>query len=136
MPISLSPKRLALASLTAIGLAAGVAMTPARALPGDDEAAGDGQVTVYAPRAERDPASGAEINTVSASRAVFYGDLDLSAPWGMRALHARLERAAAAACNQLLNDPTLVIINSEGDCIAPAVRDAMYRVGMPDAYGD
>jgi UrcA family protein len=139
MPLPISPKRLALAALAAIGFAAAGATPAVHAQPGYEYGSG-GEITVYGPRhVQRDPATGAEIDVARASRTVYYGDLDLSAPWGMRALHGRLERAAASACNQLLEDPTLTIIDSNTDCVGPAVRDAMYRVGAPDyryGYGD
>jgi len=133
MPTSMFPTRLALSGLAAIVLVAGAASPPAHAQPQYYESASSGgEITVYAPRhLQRDPGTGAEIDVVTASRTVYYGDLDLSAPAGMDELHARLERAAGKACDQLNNDPTLVIINSEDNCVAPAVRDAMYRVETP-----
>jgi UrcA family protein len=127
------PQRLALAGLAAIGLAAGAVSLPAHAQPGYDETYGpNGDVTVMAPRhMQRDPATGAPIEVVTKSRAVYYGDLDLSAPWGVRTLHARVVRAAVRLCNDLDNQPGPIPEDSN-DCVRPAVTNAMYQAPIPD----
>jgi UrcA family protein len=121
-------QRLALAGLAAVGLTAGAASPPAHAQPDGYYSDSGGSITVYAPRRlERDPATGAEIDVVRAYRTVDYGDLDLNAPWGVRTLRARVERAASDACDELNNTPGLVIIDSE-DCVGEAANGAMERV--------
>ena len=131
--LSIDPKRLALAGVAAIGLAAGAVSVPAHSQPGYEESYGpNGEITVYAPRhMERDPATGAPIEVVTKSRPVYYGDLDLSAPWGVRTLHARVVRAAVRLCDDLDSQPGLVPEDSN-DCVRPAVTNAMYQAPIPD----
>jgi UrcA family protein len=103
----------------------------------DDNAPYAGGVTVTAPPRHETTASGAEIDTVTATRVVDISDLDLSTGWGVHALHARVERAAADACNQLDNEPGYVPINgADADCQHRAVRDALARtpVGVDADY--
>jgi UrcA family protein len=122
----------------AFGLAAAAS---ANAQPGYDRYDDDpaiastlGGVTVIAPRrAERDPATGAPIERVSAHRIVRYDDLDLRRDWGVRALHARIERAARSACDEL--DSAYPITASDSPpCVRDAVRRAMYEV--PVSYSE
>jgi UrcA family protein len=130
--------RIAVAGLAAAGLAAAAAASlPAHAQPGYDEAYGSsGEVTVIAPRhQERDPATGAPVDIATESQAVYYGDLDLSAPWGVRTLHARVVRAAVRICDDLDNQPGLIPEDSD-DCVRPAVANAMYQAPIPDGLRD
>jgi UrcA family protein len=135
---TLLPRGLVACATAALAIAAA---SPAPAQPAsdryDDEAGVTttlGGVTVIAPRrAERDSATGAPIETVLASRVVRYDDLDLSRPWGMRALHARVERAARSACDEL--DSRYPITASDSPpCVRTAVRQAMYRVEADNSY--
>lgn len=80
-------------------------------------------ITVYAPRTrERDNG-----DTVSASRVVYIGDLDLNAGWGRHTAHARIERAARKVCDQLSDDfPNSS--DDDGACVPNAVSGAMAQV--------
>ena len=116
-----------LCAATALGLAiAG----PAGAQPGYYDDSGlyyPGGVTVTAPPShQRDSATGAPIEWVSASRVVYYDDLDLSQYWGVRELRARVARAARAACDEL---DTAYPIDAPNNppCVREAIRDAMDR---------
>jgi UrcA family protein len=122
------------AGLAAIGLAATAPGQVARAQPYDYSTASGGQVTVYAPRVERDPATGADIDVVHESRAVYYGDLDLNSRHGVRVLSDRIERAASDACQDLDNAPGLTVIGSESDsdCIGRAVYRAMAQAPIAE----
>jgi UrcA family protein len=134
MSISLFSRRIALAGLSVFGVAAGTVSAPAHAQPGYDYAVGQqgGDITVYAPRRmERDRMTGAPIEVATVTRTVYYGDLDLSAPWGVRTLHARVVRAAVNACDELDSRPDLIPADSE-DCVQPAVRDAMDQAPIGD----
>jgi UrcA family protein len=120
-------KRIAIAGLAAAGLATAGVSVPAHAQ-------GGGAITVYAPRhQERDPYTGAPIEVTTASRAVYYGDLDLSAAWGVHTLHARVVRAAVQVCDELDNTPGLLPEDSD-DCIQPAVRHAMDQAPIRHAW--
>ena len=88
-----------------------------------------GEVVVIAPyrrRSERDPATGAPIERVSASRMVRYSDLDLTTDWGVHALHYRIVRAAQEACDSL-DHHYQVMQPGDRECVADAVRDAMHQ---------
>jgi UrcA family protein len=88
-----------------------------------------GGVTVTAPPRHERTASGAEIDRVTASRVVDVSDLDLSTDWGVHELHARVERAAADACEELDNTPGLYPVDSsDADCQHRAVHRAMASV--------
>ena len=94
-----------------------------------------GEVVVIAPyrhRSERDPATGAPIERVSASRVVRYSDLDLTTDWGVHELHYRIVRAAEDACDSIDRHYDVM---EPGDraCVADAVRDAMRQA--PIGYG-
>jgi UrcA family protein len=123
--------RVALAGLSALALAAGAASLPAHAQPGYDAYAyppGD-QVTVQAPIYHRSYPFRGEA-TISESRGVYYGDLDLTTDWGARALHARVERAAVRICHSLADQPGLLPADTE-TCIDSAVYGAMERAPIP-----
>ena len=104
----------------------------------DDGAPYAGGVTVIAPSRHEQSASGAEIDTLTATRVVDVSDLDLSTGWGVHELHARVERAAADACNQLDNEPAgyVPVDGNDVDCQHRAVRDAMARapIGVDADY--
>jgi UrcA family protein len=92
---------------------------------------------VIAPRRQERSAIGAPIDVVSASRVVDTSDLDLSTGWGVDALHARVERAAADACEQLDNEPGYVPVDGDdADCQHRAVRDALAQtpIGVDADY--
>ena len=100
-----------------------------------------GEVIVEAPyhhrRSERDPATGAPIERVYASRTVRYDDLDLTSGWGVSELHHRVLRAAHDACDSL--DRHYDVLDADdGACVADAVRDAMHQApigeGVDAAY--
>lgn len=117
---------------TCAAAAFGLALAgPAAAQPGDNPYDHDpyttSGVTVTAPPSHRrDAATGAPIAWVSASRVVRYDDLDLSRGWGMHTLHARIERAARSACNQL-DDAYPITASDSPPCVREAVRQAMYQ---------
>ncbi|HEY2661812.1 MAG TPA: UrcA family protein [Caulobacteraceae bacterium] len=93
------------------------------------ETSGDtADITIYAPRhSERSSSTGAPIETVSASRVVYVGDLDLGARWGVSRAKARIVHAARDACNQL--DETYPSSDQDtGRCVPDAVSSAMYQV--------
>ena len=119
---------LGIAAAAAFGLS--LTTSAAQAQPGygryDDDPDTLGGVTVTAPRFhERDSATGAPIEWVSTSRAVRYGDLDLSRPWGMHELRVRIARAARSACDEL--DGAYPNTSSDSPpCVRTAIRQAMY----------
>lgn len=117
----------------AFGLAlAGPAAAQSYHNPYDDDPYTTSGITVTAPPShERDSATGAPIGWVSASRVVRYDDLDLSRGWGMRTLHARIERAARSACDELDNAYPITASDSP-PCVREAVRQAMYQI--PPGY--
>ena len=154
--------RLSLSAVAAAGLSMAFASTPAQAQYADDppygydqpapgyypppapayapppayynESPTVGDVIVVAPRhrMERDPATGAPIDHVYASRAVRYDDLDLTSDWGVRTLHARVVRAAETACNYL--DRRYDTLDSgDRSCVDDAVRDAMRQAPIGDS---
>jgi UrcA family protein len=121
-------KSLAL-SAAALGLALAAPAAPVLAQTYDAGGAYNGgpDITVRAaPRAERDPGTGTDIDYVTASRVVGFGDLDLNTRWGVRELHARVVSAAADACDEISN-ANVVVQDDNNACIARATRDAMYR---------
>jgi UrcA family protein len=129
----LASRCLSVAAAAAFGLALTAA---AQAQPGygryDNDPDTVGGVTVTAPRFhDRDSATGAPIEWVSTSRAVRYGDLDLSRPWGARELRARITRAARSACDELDSAYPLTAADSP-PCVRNAIRQAMYNV--PGGY--
>ncbi|QUD89884.1 UrcA family protein [Phenylobacterium montanum] len=88
---------------------------PASAAPDD--------ITVYAPRTrERDNG-----DTVSASRVVYVGDLDLGARWGRHAAKVRIEQTARQVCDQLADDYPNSSDDS-GACVPDAVTHAMVQL--------
>ena len=91
-------------------------------------------VTVYAPRhMDRDPATGAPYERVSASRIVDYSDLDPSTPYGHHILRVRVQHAAEDACGQIdraYPDTT----DDQPPCVRSAVHRAMYEVDQGGGY--
>lgn len=125
------------AATLAFGAAAAVsaAIVPplAQAQPAYEETTAGGDVTITAPRVERDPATGAEIDVVYTTRIVSYADLDLNTRWGMRTLHHRIVRAANDACSDL--SMRYVTVDNDADCVNTAVRHALYQSPLRgDAY--
>jgi len=97
-----------------------------------DEPTTVGDVIVRAPRRERrDPATGAPIELVSASRVVRYDDLDLSTGWGAHILRERVSHAARDACNEL-DDRYVTVDSDDQACVRNAVRDALYQTPLGD----
>ncbi|HLK24059.1 MAG TPA: UrcA family protein [Caulobacteraceae bacterium] len=132
MTITRYPARLALAGASALSLAAGAVSTPAHAQPGYDTAAGPSEITVQAPGvySRINPFTGE--GSLSESRAVYYGDLDLRTDWGARALHARVVRAAVQVCRDLdYRGGASLVWEDMDDCVRPAVQGAMAQAPMP-----
>ena len=136
MPRDFIPRTgLALAGAAAAALSLSIAPIPAHA---QDYGTSVGEVTVHPRVLGRDPATGAPIDTVTASRYVRISDLDLDSSWGQRVARHRIERAAYDACNYL--DEHFVTLDSgSSDCVRAAVQDALYQVeqaaGHPIYYG-
>lgn len=133
----LKARLLGLSAAACLGLGAAGAVH-AQSYDGSPGYYGDSDsVTVFAPRhhfrrlPDRDDATGAPIETISASRVVYFNDLDLSSPIGQDRLRARLIRAAGDACTELDNDPGVTQDITDGECVSHAVRRALY-----DVYGD
>jgi UrcA family protein len=120
-------------TLAALGLAmaAPVAAQPGYGRYDDDPSTVSGIVVTAPPSSARDSATGAPIEWASASRVVRYGDLDLSRRWGVRELHARIERAARSACDELDSAYPLTASDSP-PCVHDAVRQAMYQIPQGD----
>ncbi len=94
-------------------------------------------VTVYAPRhVDRDPATGADVDVVSASRVVDTHDLDLSSDWGMHALNVRVDHAAREACHEIDYHYSDTVDDDDGACVQRAVSRAMGDVQDAVSYGD
>ena len=68
--------------------------------------------------------------TVTISRNVDYGDLDLKTPQGQAALQGRVKEAAAGVCHQLdRRYPTSMNVPvKSGNCVRTAENDAMAQV--------
>jgi UrcA family protein len=129
MSVNTHPMALSVAAAAAFGLALTTSAAQAQSGYGyENDPYTLGGVTVTAPRLhERDSATGAPTEWVSTSRAVRYGDLDLSQPWGMHELRVRVARAARSACDELDN----AYPNTASDnppCVRTAIRQAMYSV--------
>ena len=98
-----------------------------------------GDIVVRAPRYRQEHTfNGAPIVWARSSRVVDYSDLDLSTDWGVRRLHARVERAAADACDELDHQQARGLYSTEdpsnADCIHRAVDDAMARAPIDVDY--
>ena len=152
---SLSVPKIALGGIAALGLAfAGVAVAqdydstasyseqPTYDRPANgyaDPSYGEtrmGEVIVRAPRrAERDPATGATIDTVTATREVRYDDLDLNSRWGAHVLRVRIDRAAQDACEELEQRYTIVRPD-DSTCVRRAVQEAVYQTPLGDDDDD
>jgi UrcA family protein len=126
MSLARTAGRVALGAVAAVSLAALVPSAPAQAQsPYETTTAGE-DVTITAPRVERDPYTGADIDIVSTTRIVSYADLDLNSGWGMRVLHNRILRAAHDACNDL-STRYVTSVDEDNDCVRGAVRRATYQ---------
>ena len=117
-------------ALTALAAAAlgisSLGATPAKA-QGYSYSSTVGEVVVHPHTLGRDPATGAPIDTVTASRYVNIGDLDLDSPWGQRVAYHRIQRAATDACDYL--DAHFVTLDSGSpDCYRQAVSDGLDQV--------
>ena len=120
------------AAALALGAAQGAAAQSDDRYPSDESASTLGGVTVIAPRHfERDSATGAPTDTVFAHRIVRYDDLDLSYGRDRHILHARIVRAAEAACRELdVRYP--VTASASPPCVREAVQRAMDRVDLAE----
>ncbi|HLI66733.1 MAG TPA: UrcA family protein [Caulobacteraceae bacterium] len=128
--------RLTLSAAAAASLALLVPAAPSQAQPAYEETTAGGDVTITAPRVERDPYTGAEIDTVFTTRIVSYADLDLSTGWGARTLRNRIIRAAHDACEDLAMR-YVTSVDDDQDCVRGAVRRAMYQSPIgPSAFDD
>lgn len=134
--VRIQAKRWLLAGASVIGLALAC---PALAQPsyyrGDEYYANgpEGEVIVQAPRyhEQRDPETGAPIESVYESRPVWYGDLDLRTRWGAHALRSRISETAHAICENL---DALYPVSADGDdtrrCYRRAYGDAMDQADI------
>ncbi len=133
--LKLKPRLLMIGGLAAILGGAALTAVPAVAQDYDYDRYGTvtGEVIVRG-MPERDPATGADIDTVTATRVVYTRDLDLNTAWGQRTLRHRIQRAASEACDYL-NDRYVTIDSNSPDCYRRAVRDGMEQaeamVGHP-----
>ena len=130
MSVNRTSMALGVAAAAAFGLA--LTTSAAQAQPNDVRYDNDpytlGGVTVTAPRFhERDSTTGAPAEWVSTSRAVRYGDLDLSQPSGMHELRVRVARAARSACDELDSAYPNTAPDSP-PCVRTTIRQAMYSV--------
>jgi len=122
--------------LTCMGAVAclglGAVTAPAHAQGYYDQGYYDSEgVTVYAPRhhlPQYNPMTGAPIETISTSRRVYLGDLNLRTGWGMHRARLRIERAASDACDDLDRNNTVTQDITDQQCFRNAVGDAWYRV--------
>ncbi|HEY1414690.1 MAG TPA: UrcA family protein [Caulobacteraceae bacterium] len=131
------PKLTTLASASAFGLVLAASAASGQPYYASDPSVGG--VTVYAPRHLGRTSIGAPIEIVRESRVVYTADLDLSTPWGARALHRRIQRAAFDACNDLDSRYTVIEDDNGRDCYRSAVRGAYdeiaYRTNYPAYAG-
>ncbi len=127
---------LAGAAALAAGLAVSFAAVPsgAQTYAADDAATGVGGITVYAgPRYQRQPTTGAWVETDRVSLVVPIGDLDLSTRRGARMAVRRIEAAAREACDEVqARYPKDV--ESEHGCYRPAVRSALAQAQEVAGY--
>ena len=92
-------------------------------------------VTVYAPyRAERDGATGAPIETVRASRVVYFHDIDPNSRWGHHVLVRRIRGAARDACQQIDRDYPMTDNMDDNACVRAATQRAMSDVDAMTGY--
>jgi UrcA family protein len=125
--------------LSCVGVAAisslAMVAAPAHAQSAYDDGYGysTSGVTVYARPYDRDPATGADIDIVRASRVVYTRDLDLSTDWGMHALNVRIDRAAREACDEIDSRYGGTTLDDDATCVRRAadrakgdVQDALY----------
>jgi len=139
----MTPSTIALMKRGVLGLAAGAFSLGLAAIPAhaqddgryydngysspasdDDDTYG---VTVTAPHRWDD------VDHVSASRTVRYGDLDINTDYGAHILKARIERAARSACRELDRDyPDASDAPGRGcydDAVRHGLQDASYQIG-------
>ncbi len=124
------PSLFAGAAALAAGMALSLSAAPARAQPyASDEGAGSvAGVTVYAgPRYQRQPTTGARVESDTVSLSVSLADLDLSTRWGAREAAHRIRAAAREACTEV-EERYPKDVEGEHGCYAPAVRNAMAEV--------
>ena len=122
-----------LVSASAVGLMLVASAASAQPYYGSEPTLGG--VTVYAPRHLGRSSIGAPIEIVREQRVVYAGDLDLSTPWGARALHRRIQRAATEACDDLDSRYAVIDDGNGRDCYRSAVRGAYDQVAYRTGYG-
>lgn len=71
-------------------------------------------------------------DVTTASIRVNYSDLDMRSAWGRRELNYRIFYAAQDLCNRIADPNEAYAIVD--DCRDQAYRDALHRVGTPDAH--
>jgi UrcA family protein len=92
-------------------------------------------VTVFAPyRHERDGATGAPIETVRASRVVYFRDLDPNSRFGHHVLVSRIRGAARDACQQIDRENPLTDNMDDRSCIRAATERAINDVDSMTGY--
>ncbi|MFZ2028906.1 MAG: UrcA family protein [Vitreimonas sp.] len=118
--------------ISALALAAAGALTliaaPSFAQEANDKFAYDDEIIVTAPYVEREvtgrDATGARIETLTTSRAVETGDLNLRYNSDVRELHRRISDAAANACREIEERSNGVPVTRRSECIRDAERSA------------
>lgn len=102
--------------------------TPSFAQDGDKGAYYDDEIIVTAPYVDREvtgrDATGARIETLTTSRAVETGDLNLRHNSDVRELYRRISDAAANACREIENRSDGVPITRRSECIRDAEHSA------------
>jgi UrcA family protein len=92
-------------------------------------------VTVFAPyRQDRDAATGAPIETVRASRIVYFHDIDPNSRWGHHVLVRRIRGAARDACQQIDREYPLTDNLDDNSCIRAATQRAVDDVDAMTSY--
>jgi UrcA family protein len=66
------------------------------------------------------------------TRIVHFGDLDLSAPDGVKTLYARIRTAARAVCAEYESADSPYLARSFRTCVARAIRSAVVSVDRPE----
>jgi UrcA family protein len=113
-------------TLTGILLAAVVGVTAG--VPASAQTQGkQSDITVTAPRVRERSSTGVPIETVSLSRTVSYGDLDLRTEAGKKELDNRIHQAARRACDALDKVYPLTAPDSP-DCMKTTLDNSMEQV--------
>ena len=104
---------------------------PSSAQSYKDKAAYDDEIIVTAPYVHRRvtgrDVTGARIETLTTSRAVETGDLNLRYRSDVRELHRRINDAAANACREIEASTGNVLITTRSQCVRSAEHSAMAQ---------